>query len=702
MHAEPIPLNRGWVFCFGCAAATALVLSAASAQTSPDQSQTEIRHVEFSGNKTFPEGTLAEVVESKPTPSGISKFLYRTLGEKFGSKPEYFDPARLESDEKRLVDFYQGKGFYDAVIGGSYRLDTSAERIDVLYTIDERKRSLVDSVHSEGLKGIPEDVKEKIFKEPLIQKGMPYERALGSNEIRRVLDILVNNGYPAARFDYEASGAFRVLSTGNFLLRFTYETGRRYEFGEITVRVEPPREDLTPNLAIRQLDFQPGDLYSREKQFSSERNLNRLGLYESATVDHGPLPESSAVSLVPMEVLVRPRARNELSPEVLVSDENNEFNLGVGLAFTNRNFLGDGRLFTARSRVRTQSISEVFRGTGYHDTTVVGAAELQFQVQQPYLFTRTLSGTWTMAVSAEKQKYYILSILKNKFGLTKQFATYTYGSAEWTLEKVRPEIVPGTPQPEQVLANLLDENQPQFNSILTLALQRDKTNDIFSPSAGFFNGITLEESGILPEVFPGLRAGLPFTQYYKVTLMGRWYQDLTSTGYNILALKLKAGDEDKYGESRSRPVSIPLNRRFFAGGSGSIRGWRARELGAMPDALVPFGGNFEFEGSVEMRVNHFRGFGKLGYLRLDNIWGVYFLDFGNLWSNIADFRARDIAVAAGIGFRYDTYFGPFRLDYGIRVYDPKEAAGKQTIFKRRFFGETLSNGVFHFGIGHAF
>jgi outer membrane protein insertion porin family len=184
--------------------------------------------------------------------------------------------------------------------------------------------------------------------------------------------------------------------------------------------------------------------------------------------------------------------------------------------------------------------------------------------------------------------------------------------------------------------------------------------------------------------------------------MGRWYQDLTSTGYNILALKLKAGDEDKYGESRSRPVSIPLNRRFFAGGSGSIRGWRARELGAMPDALVPFGGNFEFEGSVEMRVNHFRGFGKLGYLRLDNIWGVYFLDFGNLWSNIADFRARDIAVAAGIGFRYDTYFGPFRLDYGIRVYDPKEAAGKQTIFKRRFFGETLSNGVFHFGIGHAF
>jgi outer membrane protein insertion porin family len=403
-----------------------------------------------------------------------------------------------------------------------------------------------------------------------------------------------------------------------------------------------------------------------------------------------------------MEVVVRPRSRNELSPEVLVSDENNEFNLGVGLAFTNRNFLGDGRMFTARSRVRTQSISQVFAGGNFQDTLMVGAAELSFQILQPYLFTRTLSGTWTMALTAEKQKFYTLSIVKNKIGLTKQFATYTYGSLEWTLERVRPAIVPATPEPEKVLAALGQTDQPQFNSILTLALQRDKTNDIFSPTGGFFTGMTLEESGILPKLLPGIRSGLPFTQYYKVTLLGRWYRDLTSTGFNVLALKLRTGYQDKYGESRSLPVSIPLNRRFFAGGSGSIRGWRARELGAMPEELLPFGGNFIVEGSAELRVNHFRGFGKLLFIRLDNIWGVYFVDIGNLWSDIADFRMRDVAVAAGIGFRYETYFGPFRIDYGVRMYDPKEPAGSQTIFQRRFLGETLSNGVFHFGIGHAF
>ena len=287
-------------------------------------------------------------------------------------------------------------------------------------------------------------------------------------------------------------------------------------------------------------------------------------------------------------------------------------------------------------------------------------------------------------------------------GLSNRFATYTYGFLDWTLERVNPEVLVDTLQFKSITSTLSLEDQKQFNSILTLTLQRDKTNDIFSPTEGFFNSIALEESGILPKLFPSLVSGLPFTQYYKVTLLDRWYQDLSSNRFNILAVKLKGGYQDKYGESRSLPVSIPLNRRFFAGGSGSVRGWKARDLGAMSDELLQFGGNFVFEGSTELRVNHFRGFGNVGFLRLENIWAVYFLDFGNVWSTISDFKPKDIAIAAGIGIRYETFFGPFRIDYGFRVYDPKGLAGHRSIFQKRFFGETLTNAVFHIGIGHAF
>jgi outer membrane protein insertion porin family len=669
----------------------------------------EITHIEFRGNASFSEGELKDVLKLKESPSSVSKFFYRTFGEKLGSKPEYFDPDAYAEDQGRLKEFYKDNGFFAATVTGTTSADSAEKRIGILFTIRENARSLVDSVEYRGLADLPEAARAGLASEPLIGKGMPYLSARASMEIMRVLNVLWNNGYPLARYDRVHSGAYQRVSTGNFTLVMTFVAGRPFTFGAVTVHVDPPREDITDNLSLRQLDFEPGSIYSREKTITSERNLNRVAVFEAVRIDNPPLSDTSGPPLVPIDIFVRPRARNEISPELIVSDEGGYFNLGVGMGFTNRNFLGDARIFNASTRIRTQDIQRwnfenifVARKRGLKDPSVKGAVELQFQILQPYLFTRTLSGTWISTLSAEKQETYILSIVRNKIGLSKQFATYTYGFLEWTLERVSPEILLDTIEVQTVLAALREEDQPQFNSILTLTLQRDKTNEPFSPTEGLFNSISLEESGILPRLLQRTPSNLPFTQYYKTTLLGRWYKDLTGNRFNILALKLKTGYQEKYGQSRSEDVRIPLNRRFFAGGSGSVRGWNARELGAMPNELIQFGGNFVMEGSLEMRVNHFRGFGKLGFIKLDNIWGAYFLDFGNIWSDITDFKSKEIAVAAGFGIRYETFFGPFRIDYGLKMYDPKAQVGSQSVFQKKFWGETMANGVLHFGIGQAF
>jgi outer membrane protein insertion porin family len=663
----------------------------------------EIREIRFNGNVAFGEAALKDVLLSKESPSSFSKFLFHVFGEKLGSKAEYYDAVAFDGDIRRLSEFYQENGFYNAQITAAHARDSS-DNVELLtFSIRENRRSLIDTIDYRGLDQLSPEARTSLLENPAIRRGSPYVKSVALLEISRVLEYLSNNGFPNARFDPEKSIARRYLSTNNFYLELAFVTGVRCRFGDITLNVDPPREDITPNIVLRQLDFQKGDLYSRDKKSSSERNINRMGLFESARIEQEVPAESTAATVVPIEVTVRPRPRNELSPELVVSDENNAFNLGVGLGYTNRNFFGDGRSFTAHTRARTQDIQrwdfgQVFGGAGFRDPSVVGAVDVQVEILQPYLFTRTLTGSLTASVSAEKQAHYILSILRSKLGLSNRFATYTYGLLEWTLERVSPEFLDSSGA--GLLAKTLE--QKQFNSILTLTLQRDKTNDIFSPTDGFFNSISLEESGVLPKLFPGIRAGLPFTQYYKVTLSGRWYKDLTQTRYDILAVKLKTGYQDKYGESRKSDVSIPLNRRFFSGGSGSVRGWNARELGAMRDEDLQFGGNFIVDGSLEMRINYLRGFGKLGFLRLDNIWGVYFLDFGNVWSNLSDFKSRDIAMAAGVGFRYETFFGPFRIDYGFRLYDPKAAMGRQSVFKKRFIAETLGNGVLHFGLGHAF
>lgn len=95
---------------------------------------------------------------------------------------------------------------------------------------------------------------------------------------------------------------------------------------------------------------------------------------------------------------------------------------------------------------------------------------------------------------------------------------------------------------------------------------------------------------------------------------------------------------------------IPANRRFFAGGGGSVRGFRYRTLG--PTFLgQPIGGRSLLEASLEARI-------KI----TDTIGIVPFIDAGTAFaSSYPDFDER-IRVAAGLGLRYYTSIGPIRLD----------------------------------------
>ncbi len=672
------------------------------------ESAPEVHKVEIQGDSAIDQSTLRGLLQTKESAGGISKFLYNLFGEALGSPPVYYDTATVESDDRRLKDYYQQEGFYNAVVHSQVHIDTSNNEADVLFRIQENQRSLVDSIRYIGLDTLSLELRKIIFKEPLIYPGQPYEVSKANAEIARILVDLTNNGYMNARFDDSSSAAYRFLSTNNIKLVFTFSPGRFYFFDGVHFHGDSTRPDITPNLALRQLDFETGEIYDREKVTSSEMSLNRLEIFESVRIDHPPVPDSLGRDTVSMDVYAHPRVRNELAPELVVSDEGGYFNLGTGLGFANRNFFGDARIFTAHGRILTQDIQRwkfgsIFGGAGLKDPSVRGILELELQVFQPYLFTRSLSGRLTATLSAEKQQDFILSILQNKIGVVDKFATYTTGFFIWTLERVSPEILGDTAVAQAQLSTRQQEGQRQFNSILTATLQRDKTNDIFSPSDGFFHSLTLEESGLLPKVLSRNRSSsLPFTEYYKVALLGRWYFDLTNTRFNILATKLSTGFQQKYGQSKYLNVQIPLDHRFYCGGSNSVRGWQAHDLGAMADPLVGFGGNFLTEGSIEMRVNQFRGFGKFAFLDLNKIWTVYFMDFGNVWSDAVNFKPNEIASAAGIGLRYDTFFGPFRIDYGFRTYDPKERAGHQTIFKKKFLSETLASGVLHFGIGQAF
>jgi len=107
------------------------------------------------------------------------------------------------------------------------------------------------------------------------------------------------------------------------------------------------------------------------------------------------------------------------------------------------------------------------------------------------------------------------------------------------------------------------------------------------------------------------------------------------------------------GDSRR---DIPPNKRFYAGGDGSIRGYKFQKVGPLDDDNDPIGGRSLFLIGAELRAIVWRSLSV-----------VPFFDGGNVYENqIPDFSRRP-RWAAGIGLRHHTLFGPVRLDFAFPI-----------------------------------
>ncbi len=644
----------------------------------------EIESLRFEGNEILSEDELLSAIQSRETPWWLWKALY--------SKPEYFDPIVFESDVLRLTRFCQNNGFFQARVDTTITFDHENRKVSLAFFIREGKRSFIDTVEYKGLEGLPPDLTDAIRNNTLIEVGDSFVTERVQAELARVVSLFANFGFINVKV--QTPEAIRYASTNNVSVKYAFTAGGRYRFGQIEVIEDSSVvERIDSAIVLRHLDFVSGDFYSELLKFESERNLNRLGIFESSKIEHLFIDSAKDVQEIPMRVFVRPRPFNELTPEVGITHRDNALNLLVGVGYNNRNFLGGAQNFSIRLTLQLQNIDfqRAFRH-GLGDSSVVSYVDLSTQLLQPYFITNKVTLTATLSAILDKQKTYYNPILQARLGVTAQTATYTRLFVDWNLQRIDPTGLGG---------GTIDTTNPnlqrQFNSIIALTLQRDKRNDLFSPSEGFIHSISIEEAGLLPSMFGSvLGTDLPYSQYYKISGLAQWYWDPSGGRRVIWALKLSGGFAEIYGNPTS--PFVPVTRRFFSGGSGSIRGWAAKGLAAFPDPDK--GGAAHFETNLELRLNPLQDAGMLWVVDLKKISFVFFYDIGDVWTKASKMRVTDLAMATGLGFRWDTVAGPIRIDFGMRVYDP--FAENRWITQRRFFPETFVGGVLHFGIGHAF
>ena len=108
-------------------------------------------------------------------------------------------------------------------------------------------------------------------------------------------------------------------------------------------------------------------------------------------------------------------------------------------------------------------------------------------------------------------------------------------------------------------------------------------------------------------------------------------------------------------DSPPAPASSVCRRikRFYAGGSGTIRGYRYQAVGPLFPDGNPIGGTAMNAGTVEYRQRIGMNFGT-----------AVFLDGGKVSRNLDPLNGK-FTFGTGIGLRYYTPIGPIRLDLAV-------------------------------------
>lgn len=174
---------------------------------------------------------------------------------------------------------------------------------------------------------------------------------------------------------------------------------------------------------------------------------------------------------------------------------------------------------------------------------------------------------------------------------------------------------------------------------------------------------------------------------------------------NAVACRLNVGAAYPYGNESL----VPFDKRFFIGGSNSLRGWRPRTVGpgsyrdTASGTRIDRSGELLIQSSVEYRFKF-----------IGPVESAIFVDAGNVWnirrnathSDLEMFSFQrffpDLAINTGLGFRFDLNFLIFRLDWGIQLKDPEIIANNGWVAREIGSKGWLRNTVLHFGIGYPF
>ncbi|MCH7949923.1 MAG: outer membrane protein assembly factor BamA [Candidatus Dadabacteria bacterium] len=564
-----------------------------SESTSPDEPNVRVSKVKIKGAKVVTKQQIERIIGTD----------FPSI--KFWVKKPAFDEEVLKDDMIRIQRLYANNGYYDAKATYELKYNKDETRVEIKITIEEGEPIILTDI---DLK-IEGDLSDEIKKQITDAVPLKVDETFSPNGYQQtkgvISEILYNRGYPKSDIEGEALVNRREKWAR---AKFVVKPGLIYKFGVIKVE---GNEKVASYIIEREADFKEGKIFSLSKINETQANIFQLGLFRSVVIDPVYNDEEQIADIA---IVVKER---KLGSVKIGGGFGTEDKLRGQVIWTQRNFFGGGRRLEVSGkfsfitqRVETSVIQPYIVGK---DSKLSGT--LNFQRDDVPSF-KGRSFLTTAALTKDFWKYYsVFSSLNLQFSKIEDSATRT---------------------PEE------RSRENFFLTFINLGFERDTTDNILNPTRGTVVSTGLESS------FSALGSDV---NYLKGTIELRGYKEYRDV---VFAKKFTIGVIQPFGSTQT--LDIPIFKRFFAGGSTSMRGFPFQKLGPLDRNNDPLGGNSLLVGSFEVRYPIYGDFG-----------GVAFLDYGNVYTDEWSFPLQDIKYAPGLGLRYDTIIGPVRFDVGYAL-----------------------------------
>ena len=600
----------------------------------------KIKKIKITGNKKLKDSAIKSVMESRE--KNLLSFV---------TQAGTFKEDALKVDRDRIIAYYYDFGYLDVKVGEP-EVTHDEKWFYITIPVEEGDQYRLSDVK---IGGDLIETKEPLEKQIKVVKGEVFSRQKIQTDIATLTDAYGEFGYA-----FVDIAPLTKINADSKTVDLTYDIskGKEVYFEKIKITGNTRTRD---KVIRRELRIKEKDLYNNKKLKKSRERINNLGYFEDVKIN---TQKGSEPNKMDVEVNVKEKPTGMISAGAGYSSVDSI--VGV-FQVSQRNFLGRGLSATLMAQIGSNP-------------------RYRLALTDPYIFDKQISAGFDIfKMDVEYEDFDSSSQgLNLSFGFLPfkdnedVSLSFQYGYSSTDISDLYDYGVYDDEDNLKAIEYDIDrdiweakEDSPINVSSLTATLSRDTIDDRFYPMRGSSNALSLEVAGLTGEKFT------------KAIIDSRWYFPFKwATAFSVHG---SAGWAKGYGGD-----DVPVFQRFFLGGLDSLRGFEDRQVGpkgkttddpieyrwidtdgdGVDDAYVPvYLTGDATTGGEKMAFCQFEYLFPL--IKAAKIRGLVFFDAGSAWGGPGKNASFDLRTDVGFGIRWNSPFGPLRVDWGLNL-SPKD------------------------------